>query len=125
MVRRELKNAYEIQRKDEVPPDQRTTDRDRAADWIQVHIVDADRYATTTMAEMADESGWSRQHIANTLDAYFEPADPEAAPEIHETVDVELILEIYRKGYRDGWEDSSGDGVPSPDLEEVLDSVSN
>lgn len=96
MVRQQVKKAPELRRKEFVPDDLRTTERDKAADWLEEHIIAEGRWSETTIQDIAAESDWSRQHIANTLDSYFEPADSPAAFD-----DTEKPLG-YRQGFRDG-----------------------
>lgn len=106
MVRNELKYAEQIKRKETVEPENQTPKREAAAEWIEEHVVRAERYRETTISEMAEESGWSRQHIANTLEHYFEPA-PEGEDSLTVGgVDVDLLLQVYREGYRNGLQDA-------------------
>lgn len=72
----QIREAPRIRRRRFVPEDDRTEDRDKAADYIQKEVITAGRWPMT-MTEIADETGYSRQHIANTLDAYFEPVNGE------------------------------------------------
>jgi len=95
MVREEIKTATRLQRKPEVPQDDRTPARDDAADWLEKHVVEEDRWADVSLAQLGEESDWTRQHLSTVLDLYFEPV--EEVPE--------SILEAYRKGYRDGFQD--------------------
>lgn len=98
MVRPAIKSAEEIRRREVVPEDQRTQERTKAADWIEENIIKEGRWGEMPMREIAEESQWSRQHIANTLDAYFEPADSPAG------LGTEGRSLDYRQGFRDGIE---------------------
>jgi hypothetical protein len=64
--------AHAIERVDDVPDEVATTARDEAADWIEAEVVEAGRWPMD-LQDMGEESGWSRQHIKNTLDHYFRP----------------------------------------------------
>lgn len=111
MVSKALRNATRIERKDTVGDSDRTPKRDEVAEWIDEHA--ADNWGEWTFTEISDETGFSRQHIANTVDAYFRPADAgvdlsavadaEASEVIGDAAYRDLLL--YRQGYRDGWRD--------------------
>lgn len=116
MVSDTLKNATRLQRKASIRNSERTGSRDEVADWIEEHA--ADDWNEWTMTDIAEEVGYSRQHVANTVEAYFEPVDregnsiggklqqgsnPENESPLHALSQREL--EIYRMGYRDGWRD--------------------
>lgn len=105
MVRATIKEAEALRRKQRVPPEQQTAERDRAADWIERQVVEGDLdWATTTLRELGDRSEWSRQHIANVVDAYFRPAEQSG-------VAAELIGDIptpdgtsdFQNGFAMGW----------------------
>lgn len=55
----------QIRRKENIPEEARTPDRDKAADAIE------DMWPAT-LGEISDESGYSVSHVHNTLDKYFE-----------------------------------------------------
>lgn len=93
----------QIRRKD-VPESDRTPDRDKAAEAIETMW-------PATFTEIGEETGFSRQHISNTFDLYFE--------EIHEgkkklekggEVTIEIPDDVddpaaYVEGYMDGFRD--------------------
>lgn len=102
-MRPEIKHARRITRRASVRPEHTTEDRDRAADWIEENVVRSERpYADWTVTEMAVESGWSRQHISNVLDRYFEPVRDSGGKRL-EQIDADVSDE-YRQGFVDGWE---------------------
>lgn len=103
-------------RRASVEPAARTPMRDTTAEWIATAIVDEERLPMTytEIAEAsadADGGPWSRQHIANTIQAYFWEDD---AAELAEQasdggVNDQAIKEAYRNGYRDGYHDAMTD----------------
>lgn len=118
-----ITTAQSIRRKDNVPDEDRTPARDAAADFIEKEIVEKGRWADTPMTEIAEmtadlegtgENGYSRQHIKNTLDAYFEPVrEPETKTVEHShpegesgkiTIDVpdDVDTDSYLRGFIDG-----------------------
>lgn len=119
MVSDKLKYAEQIARKDSVSPEHRTEGRTQAAEWIQEHIVRARRWPEVTMKQIAEESGWSRQHIANTLEHYFRPADGEGHGLTIDGYDIKTLLEVYREGYRAGYDDAKHQRKPK-EFDEVL-----
>jgi len=109
MVRAALKQARRIERQDYVPDSRRTPDRDDAADWLESELVTGDRdWPETTIVELSEISGWSRGHIARTLDAYFEPAAGsrgDVLAELASEIDnVDPSGTEYADGFRDGFE---------------------
>lgn len=58
----------EIVRKDPVPEEVRTEERDEAADYIE-------EMWPAKLSEIAEESGFSVSHVHNTLDKYFTRLD--------------------------------------------------
>lgn len=115
MVSKALRNATRIERKDSIPAEAQTPKRDEAADWIEEHA--AENWGEWTFTDIADETEYSRQHIANTVEAYFRPAD--AGIDLGAVADADVSevvgdgayrdLLIYRQGYRDGWRDRGGE----------------
>lgn len=120
MVSDEIRNASQIRRRTKVPPDNRTPDRTKVADWIEEHA--ADEWGRWSALDVADETGYSRQHVNNVLRYYFKPVQEEDIfEEIAERLGVtnaeerdELLGEltsrellIYRLGYRDAIHDLS------------------
>lgn len=106
MVRPELKQARRIERKQYVPDASRTPDRDAAAEWIDSHIVSGDReWAETTMSNIASATEYSREHIATTLDAYFDPAGADAGPagELLSDIPTPEGTSEFRDGFAYGW----------------------
>lgn len=98
MVRPAIKNADQIRRREVVPEEDRTPERTKAADWIEENVIEEGLWGEKTIRWIGEESEWSRQHIANTLDTYFEPADsPEGLASEGRSLD-------YRQGFRDGIE---------------------
>lgn len=121
MVRPELKSATRLRRKDSVPPGERTPDREQLADWIEEHVIDGDEvWYNWTMTEIADATGYSRTHVSNTLDAYFEPATNDdrgavlgrLADELGETA----AEGDYHAGFVDGFERGIRFAREHPDL---------
>ena len=72
--------------KDDIPSSERTPGRDEAAEYIQEEVIEKDRWPMD-LTEIADEAGWSRQHIKNTLDAYFREVDNGTEESVVETSD--------------------------------------
>lgn len=111
-----------------VPEEKRTPDKDQAAVWIE------DSWPAT-LTEIAEKSGYSRQHIKNTLVDYFEEADEShASREIPDDdtdalgVDspvVRALLIGYRLGWRDRGAGKDGDAAPEGDISEVLGKLTN
>lgn len=66
---------------------------------------------THNFTEIARRTGWSKSHIRNVFDEYFESAESPPEPEAEGFRNRALeelpddILEAYRKGYRDGFKD--------------------
>lgn len=92
--------AQRIKRKDHIPSSVRTEGKDEAANFIEEEIVDKGLWPmpNTQIAEKTKEhpdyNGWSRQHIANTIRDYFEPANE--IPEDSDDVDMDnLQLNIH------------------------------
>lgn len=119
MVRASLKEASRIERKPHVPDKHRTHDRTKVADWIEEHA--ANEWQDWKHREIAEETGYSRQHVDKVVEYYFQPegesGDVEALADILELgdvttlqqafgVDVSRELLIYRMGYRDGQRDA-------------------
>lgn len=63
----------EIRRRDNIPDSIRTPGKDDAALEIESAIANGDWPATPS--ELAEDSSWSRSHMRNVLDQYFEPVD--------------------------------------------------
>lgn len=115
---------HDLQRKKFVASDYRTDERDRAADWFEQEILDKDRWPLN-LSQLEEESEWSRQHIKNVLDHYFEVVDEETGAKSEVTgrpvidgervelsvtipgdVEVEAYLRGFIAGYVDGIESS-------------------
>ena len=90
--------ADNLVRKASVPERDRTPQRDDAADYIE------DMWPEHSLREIAEESGFSRSHIQNTIDRYFEPADRQ---ESHNgdtrTVEIDIPEGVDEKAYLIGW----------------------
>lgn len=93
----------EIRRKDSVPEQDRTDDRDEAADAIE-------EMWPSTLTEIAEEAGFSRQHIKNTLELYFElvnqPDENRVSLDIHipeDLADDSKTRDAYTRGYVAGY----------------------
>lgn len=105
--------SHDIERKDHVPDDVRTKGKDEAADWIQENVIDEERWPMD-MQDIAEEMGYSRQHVTNTIRDYFEV---EGAPIDLEISDGRAHIEFdvppsddpdtYVRGYLRGWLDAS------------------
>lgn len=111
MVRATIKDATQLTRKANVSESDRTEARDAAADWIQQEIIDKDRWGEMTLQDLGEESPWSRQHIANTLEQYFDPvgeslngAEEEPPKQIPVGDRDDGKSAEYRQGFRDGLE---------------------
>lgn len=91
MVSDALRNARDIRRKDHIPDEDRTEARDAAAE-------DIERLWPATLTEIAAETEWSRQHIANTLERYFVPVQTGGRQVVEVPIDVpaggEVTLEF-------------------------------
>jgi len=122
MVSDELRRAAKLRRRTRVPAENRTADRTKVADWIEEHA--ADEWGRWTSTSVAEETGFSRQHVNNVLDHYFIPVEEDDVfDEIAERLNIndmehhrELLGEltsremlIYRLGYRDAVHDIQGD----------------
>lgn len=115
MVSKQLRHANRIERKPNIPESARTSGRDAAADWIEEHA--ANNWTEWTFSEIADETDYSRQHIANVVENYFQPTDtgPEDSNGTAESVqfdrmpdDSEVpdwVIEKVKNAYRDGMQD--------------------
>lgn len=103
----DVTNAPAIQRKDDVPEEYRTDDRDAAAEYITEEVVEEGRWPVT-MTQIANETGYSRQHIKNVLEYYFEATrakdEPPRQIEVPEDVDAQSYLRGFIDGYRDAVE---------------------
>jgi len=108
--------GQELTRKRHVPAEYRTDGKDEAADWLEEHVINAGRWPMD-LSDIADEAGWARQHMANTLRDYFEPAggdlridrpDGGAAGTVSIEIDVppEDDADAYLRGYLRGWLDA-------------------
>jgi len=74
------------------------------------------------MTLIAERTGWSRQHVANVLDAYFRPADDSDLAAALETIAPGGRGESYRDGYRDGFADGARFAVENLEtLRELVD----
>jgi hypothetical protein len=119
MVSASLKDAERIERKTHVPDRHRTRQRTEVADWIETHA--SDEWREWTHQEIADELNYSRQHIDNVVQHYFQPAgessevdalaDELGVPDVGSLqqalgTNVSRELLIYRLGYRDGMRDA-------------------
>lgn len=119
MVSASLKEADRIERRTHVPDKHRTPERSKVADWIEEHA--ADDWQEWTHQEIADETGYSRQHVDNVVEYYFQPegktSDVEALADDLGIGDISTLqhalgadvsreLLIYRLGYRDGQQDA-------------------
>jgi predicted patatin/cPLA2 family phospholipase len=114
-----------IRRKAQVSEEDRTHAKTEAAQYIEGEILERGRWPMD-LTKIAEETEWSRQHIANTIRDYFEPADDSTGDEQVQTeekpksssdldIDVMKLIEVYRMGYQDGRRDAEqeGDGVES------------
>lgn len=74
----------EIRRRDNIPDSLRTQGKDDAALEIESHIENGNW--PMTPSELAENSSWSRSHMRNVLDQYFEPVGEaeEREPETRE-----------------------------------------
>jgi uncharacterized membrane protein len=107
MPRASIREAAELQRKDSVPDSDRTARRDTLADYLTTEFVNGPRdWQATTMTEIAEMRGCSRQFVSDTLDAYFEPAGSSGGLPSIMGPDSEQVPDEYREGYRDGLRDA-------------------
>lgn len=110
MVRAAIHEATALRRRSYVPDADRTPDRDDAADWLEEHLVDGDwDWQETSISEISEATGYSRQHIATTLEHYFEPVDGDGRRiQLGElamaAVDREASGEDFESGFRQGFE---------------------
>lgn len=110
----EAKNQ-QIKRKANVPEHQRTEGKDEAADYILEQIIEENRWPMN-LEDIAEETGWSRQHIANTIRDYYQPAHSdeeggeveisEGRARVEFDVPPDVDEESYVRGYLSGWSDA-------------------
>lgn len=97
-----------------------TEKRKKVAEYIDEHWNENNGIALT---EIANEVEVSRQHVKNTLEDHFEIAENEkgegAADHDLDASTLELILEAYRRGYRDGRQDEK-DVKVNGDIDQLL-----
>lgn len=104
----QVNEADEIERRDSVPESEQTEERTKAADYIESEVLDEDRWPMTLTA-ISEETDWSRQHIKNTLEGYFEPVTTNdggavsAGGQDDADVSFESRTAAYRKGFKDGF----------------------
>jgi len=125
MVRAEIKQASELSRTHHVPDRDRTPDRDEMADWIDSHIVQGDwDWPETTISEISDAAGFSREHVARVLDTYFEPASGGQSEVLSEiamaAVDQQASGTDFEQGFRQGFEAGIGFVLEHDELRERL-----
>lgn len=87
-----VREASRIRLKQSVPEETRTESKDKMAWYIVREVVWAGRWPLT-MTKIAEETDFTRQHVTNTLNEYFEEAETEWVRED--------VFEAYRTGYRD------------------------
>lgn len=92
-----LPEQFDIERKENVPEDDRTPDRDKAAEVI-------DDMWPAKLDKIAEEAGYSRQHIRNTIDFYYNIMEEEAEEEITITIPSDVEPRSYLKGVTDAME---------------------
>lgn len=102
----DIRDARAIRRKDSVPDSKRTADRDAAADYIETDVV-ADGRWPVSMTQIAQETNYSRQHIANVLEYYFEPTEPDRDPRRIEPPEDVADEGSYLRGFIDGYRDAA------------------
>lgn len=121
----------EIRRRDNIPDSIRTPGKDDAALVIENEIANGNW--PLTPSELAERSDWSRSHMRNVLDQYFEPVEAELSergnvehdsekmnikvgPEpdrgISRTVRIDIPASVtssvdYMRGYIDGQRDDA------------------
>lgn len=97
-----------------------TPKRKKVAEYIDENWNENNGIALT---EIAQELGVSRQHVKNTLEDHFEIAENDngetVADHNFDSNVLELILEAYRRGYRDGRQDEK-DVKLNGDLDQLL-----
>lgn len=105
MSRARIREANELQRKASIPASDRTPARDEVARWIDEHA--ADDWVNWTMTDIAEEVDRSREHVAKTLELYFEPVGEgsELADLLGGQAPSDQSSE-YRAGYSDGFADA-------------------
>lgn len=99
----DVKNASRIRRRDDIPPSDRTQERDRVAEYIE-------RLWPETFTTIAEEADCSRQLVSKTAELYFEPANEPPVPDVGDLSSVldedeEKLLAVFRNAYRMGWRD--------------------
>ena len=67
-----------VRRRDNIPESIRTPGKDDAALVIENEIANGNW--PLTPSELAERSDWSRSHMRNVLDQYFEPVDENGDP---------------------------------------------
>ena len=65
-----------LEPREPLPEDVRTDGKDDAAKFLWDEIIQPGRWPMP-LSDIADESGWSRQHISNTIQTYFEEPEEE------------------------------------------------
>lgn len=100
-----LKNADEIRRKDSISKSVRTEGKDDAAETIDA-IIEAGEWPMD-LSEIAERAGWSRQHIANTLEGYYEAVedDDTQEPRDHDGLQITVPDDVDKMSYLRGWID--------------------
>lgn len=127
MVKVEIKRARRLRRipDERVDPSDRTPAREEAADWIEQHVVNGGReWQEWTMTEIAERTTYSREHISNSLDAFFEPADSDTATsrlaEMLSPPEQDEDNKDWRDGYQRGFLDGVRAATETDDLEDLL-----
>lgn len=96
-----------MQLKDPLPDDVRTPDRDNAAEQIQ-DLMQEGRFEEMSKADVADEIGYSRQHVSNVLDTYFQESSngtQETVEPQGETIEITIPENVNKADYLQGFFD--------------------
>lgn len=103
-------DAASIRRKDSIDKSVRTPDKDKAAKTIE-RMVD-ERGWPIPATELAEEAGYSAQHLRNTLRDYFVPVDEEQThvdrteqetESVEVTIPEDVDKESYLRGFFEGF----------------------
>lgn len=99
-----LSELKSLERVDEVPPADQTEGKDDAADAIE-ELMKNEADWPMTMTEIGQRTGWTRQHVSNTIQDYFSwpgKHDEFKGRNVEIPADVEKPAD-YLRGLSDGW----------------------
>lgn len=124
MASEDIRHVPCIERKPDIPESAQTPDRDIVADWIEENAVD--EWLNWSFKDVGDETGYSRQHVANTVKNYFEPAPPDdgrksngssppvtvgSVDQLDESQMPDWVIQKVKDAYREGMQDGIDEGI--------------